>query len=105
MCALELAAQPCVLLLQLLQLACLGERWISLRAALTWGQRGLLGAVALFSPGRQHRGIDAFTTQQCTELSRFGTPVSLAEDALLLGRGKLAPFGYRGYLGIRRRAR
>jgi len=101
--ALEFLAQAGILARQVLHLPRLGKARIGLASALARGESRLLATGALLAPGGEHRGVDAFTTQQCTELARLRAAIRFLHNPALLATGELATLRRRRDLRVRRR--
>jgi hypothetical protein len=96
--ALELAAQPCDVAVQMFDLP---RRRIRLRSALLWCECGAVRNPELFAPTRQHRGINALATQEGAEFSALLAAIGLSQKHPLLARRELTTLRDLDHLRVR----
>jgi len=85
----KLSPQTIVLACQRGRSTGLGDHRIGLVSPLARIETGLALSGTTLAPRCQIGRIDAFAAQQCTDLPRLATPVSLGQDASFLAGGEL----------------
>jgi hypothetical protein len=97
----QLSPQAIVLACERSRSMGLGDRRVGLASPPARIEPGLALSGTTLAPRRQVGRIDAFAPQQCADLTRLATPVSLGQDASFLAGRELPASGDRHHLRLR----